>query len=244
MTIATRFTADQLVICPDNGGFKVAANKCIELCKLLQHVYPDIRFAVDGEHRDASNKVDYRGRIDVYAGCGERAGRIDVDVRVSWAGGDRFTFEGKYVDKGEARYYGDGKVWRKDPIKLVQAIQAQNCIRGRNAKEQYKAALEEAHQSAYARLYSLNKAAGRLEYLSKQDAVRAAITGTFTVDVLELVAEIPAWRTAVDAEQVALDETNAKLAIQFGVEQEKLELLWNLRDLASVLGVAKKNGAA
>jgi hypothetical protein len=234
--IATRFTADQLVLSPANAGSGKAAEKCIEICKLLQHVYPDARFAVDGRSRSPSNEVDYRGRIDVYPSIdGEWVGRIDVDY-TGWNTNCRLQFEGPFVDKGEARYHGNGKVWRKDAIKLVQAIQAQNCLRGKNPVEVYQEAKAGLEASARRRLANLEEHAGKLLRLAKDEALSLALGGKPSAELAGLAEAAKLhWKDIVTKVQEDLDRQNRELAAQHGVTPHAVGCLHVWTGLGKVL---------
>lgn len=223
--IATRFTADQLVLDEVNSGNGKAAERCIEFCKLLQHVYPDARFAVDGKHRDPSNKVDYRGRVDVFVSIdGKWAGRIDVDSN-RWGNDLRYTFEGPFVDKGEARYWGDGKVWRKDPVKLVQAIQAQNCLRSENPGELYAEATKKLLSTFTQKLAHLEDAASQLCEAARTEAMTMAVTGRRSPKLEIFANSVESWMKLVDMAQVEMEGMNAELAMKFGVTAWKVDVL-------------------
>lgn len=243
--IATRFTADQLVISTEHTrteDAKRTAAETISLCKLIQHVYPDARFAVDGRSgKLASNEIDYRGRIDVFTSVdGEWAGRIDVELRSNWNGGNRFQFQGPYVDKGNARYWGDGKVWRKDAIKLAQALQAQNAIRGKNPVEAYSSARDAVASQASSRLYDIDWKSCRLLRLCADEGLALAAGKAPSAELAELLnaarTEWPEIVRAVTAEAMAED---AALAAKHGVEAWGIDPLDHRSSIRKVLETLK-----
>lgn len=238
--IATRFTADQLVISAQYASTDKAVNiakAAIKLCQMIQQAYPDARFAVDGNSRNASNEVDYRGCVDVYTSVdGPSAGHIDVDDVGTWGTDKKFTFTGPFVDKGDARYYGDGKIWRKDPLKLVEAIIAQNCLRGKNSLEQYLEARKAILASAGRRLANLEEHAGKLRRLAQDQAIMLAM-GHAPSPELKTLSEAARlhWRGIIEKVQQDADAQNDELARTHNVDLRDICVTDRCTELTKVM---------
>ena len=227
--IATRFTADQLVrseeYCSTERS-KLVANKTIEFCKLLQHVYPNIMFAVDGNFRNPTNAVDYRGRVEVYVGeaC---VGHTDVTY---YSNGSyyRYEFHGQFVESG--------KTWRKDPIKLVEALQGQNAIRGKNPAELFREKAETARSEAAQSLAEYDQIAQRFVDLAHAEAVRLALGNPPSYQLSLLAKQVAEVRRIATDTQEALDKKLEALADTLEVDGYSLSVVKHFYGLRSLLG--------
>lgn len=225
--IATRFTADQLVRSAEHCSTersKCVADKTIEFAKLLQHVYPNILFAVDGNFGRPSNEVDYRGRIEVYFGeaC---VGHTDVEY---YSNGSyyRYEFHGKFVD--------GGKTWRKDPIKLIEALQGQNAIRGKNNAELFREKSEAARSEAAGPLAEYDLIAQRFVDLAQKEAIAIALGRPASHQLALLAKQATEVRRIVVDAQDALDKKLEALADELEVDCYKLSVVKHFYGLRSL----------
>jgi hypothetical protein len=236
MTIATRFAADQLIISAEyvsSLSGKIVAKNTITLCKLIQDALPEAQFAVDGR----TNEVDYRGRVAVYIN-GDYVGRTDVD----YANGTvRYVFEGPYVGKGISRYSGEGRLWRKDAAKLVQALLDQNCLRGKSNQEIYWEGKRNLESNAIARIAHLNDFAWKLRDQAHKQACAIAFGAAPSAELAALLdAAKHNWQSIVDTVQEDLEKANRELAALHGVQAERVSVLSLYPTLEEVLkGIAK-----
>jgi len=218
----TLVTASELTLDPalTHGNSRYAcAKRVIDAALTLEVLLPDIRFS-----HYKSNVVGGESFVDLYRN-GVCVGRLDVD-RVGYHGDSfRYQIKGKHVVKGMANYYGEGKVWRKNPNDLFKVCIENNYLRADNPQEMYDKERKNLEYHAASEMAEEDWTCSDILRAARDEAINISFGAAPSAALAAMLDKVSEIRTKVMAVISLAELQNAKLAEEFGATYRALDVL-------------------